>query len=62
MTARKFPRTGFLVLGMLSIGACLTFVVRAASVEATAERLWSAVVFGAMGILWLWAYWASRQD
>ncbi|MEA2023838.1 MAG: hypothetical protein U9N79_06030 [Actinomycetota bacterium] len=62
MTTRKFPRTGFLVLGVLSIGACLIFVVRAASVEATTERVWSAVVFGAMGILWLWAYWSSLRD
>ncbi len=62
MTTRKFPPTGFLVLGVLSIGACLIFVVRALGVEATAERVWSAVAFGAMGALLLWAYWASRRD
>ncbi len=62
MTTRKFPRTGFLVLGVLSIAACLIFVVRAVGVEATAERAWSAVAFGAMGILWLLAYWSSRHN
>lgn len=62
MTTRKFPRTGFLVLGVLSIAACLVFVVRAVGVDATAERAWSAVAFGAMGILWLLAYWSSRHN
>lgn len=60
MATREFPRTGFLVLGVLSIAACLIFVVRAMGVEATAERVWSAAGFGALGILWLWAYWSSR--
>lgn len=62
MTTREFPPTGFLVLGVLSIAACLIFVVRAVGVEATAERIWSAVAFGAMGVLWLAAYWWSRRD
>jgi len=62
MTTREFPSTGFLVLGVLSIAACLIFVVRAASIEATAERVWSAVAFGAMGVLMLGAYWVSRHD
>jgi 4-amino-4-deoxy-L-arabinose transferase-like glycosyltransferase len=62
MTTREFPRNGFLILGVLSIAACLIFVVRSVGVEATSERVWSAVAFGAMGILWLWAYWSSRHD
>jgi len=56
MTSRAFPRTGFLALGVLSLVASLVFVVRALSVEMTGERMISAVVFGAMGLLWLWAY------
>ena len=62
MTTREFPRTGFLVLGVLSIAACLVFVVRTVGVEATAERVWSAVAFGTMGVLMLGAYWSSRHD
>ncbi len=59
MTSRAFPRSGFLMLGILSLGASLIFVVRVLSVEATTERIISAVVFGAMGLLWLWAYRSS---
>lgn len=62
MTRHEFPSAGFLILGVLSLGASVLFIVRAASVEATAERIWSAVVFGAMGILWLGAYWSSRHS
>ena len=60
MTAHKFPPAGFLVLGVLSVAASILFVVRAAGIEATTGRIWSAVVFGAMGALFLAAYWASR--
>jgi hypothetical protein len=62
MATREFPRIGFLILGVLSIAACLIFVVRSVGVEATVERVWSAVAFGAMGTLLLWAYWSSRHD
>jgi len=62
MTSHEFPSAGFLILGVLSLGASVLFIVRAASVEATAERIWSAVVFGAMGILWLGAHWSSRHS
>jgi hypothetical protein len=51
-----------LVLGVLSVAACLIFIVRAVGIEATPERLWSAVAFGAMGALWLWAYWSSNHS
>jgi uncharacterized membrane protein HdeD (DUF308 family) len=61
MTDRDFPPGGFLVLGVLSIMASLLFLVRAAGVEATAERIWSAVAFGVMGVVLLAAYWASRR-
>ncbi len=59
MTTRKFPPTGFLVLGVLSVAASVLFVVRAAGVEATTERVWSAIAFGVMGVVFLAAYWAS---
>ena len=61
MTVHKFPPTGFLVLGVLSIAASTLFVVRAVGIEAITERVWSAVVFGVMGVLWLTAYWASHH-
>ena len=61
MTDRKFPPAGFLVLGVLNIMASVVFVVRAAVVEATTERIFSAVAFGVMGVLLLTAYWASRR-
>jgi len=62
MSRREFPSAGFLILGVLSLVASILFVVRAAGVEATAERIWSALAFGAMGIFWLVAYWSSRQS
>jgi hypothetical protein len=62
MTTREFPTVGFLILGVLSLAASVLFVMRAAVVEATAERIWSAVVFGAMGVFWLAAYWSSRHS
>ena len=61
MTDHKFPSAAFLVLGVLSIAASVLFLVRAAGVEATTERIWSAVAFGVMGVFMLSAYWASRR-
>lgn len=58
----SFPPTGFLILGILSVAASIVFVVRAVAVEATAERIWSAVIFGAFGFFWLAAYWSARRD
>ena len=57
----SFPPTGFLILGILSIAASIVFVVRAVAVEATAERIWSAVIFGTFGFFWLAAYWSARR-
>jgi hypothetical protein len=45
----------------LSVGASVLFLVRAAGCEATAERIWSAVAFGVMGVFLLSAYWASHR-
>jgi len=39
MAAHKFPPAGFLVLGGLSVAASILFLIRAASVEATSERI-----------------------
>jgi uncharacterized membrane protein HdeD (DUF308 family) len=61
MTDHNFPPAGFLVLGVLSIAASVLFLVRAVNVEATTERIWSAVAFGVMGAFLLTAYWASRR-
>jgi uncharacterized membrane protein HdeD (DUF308 family) len=61
MTAHKFPPAGFLVLGVLSIAASVVFLVRVAGVEATTERILSAIGFGVMGVLFLAAYWASQR-
>lgn len=58
----SFPPIGFLVLGVLSLVATALFVFRAASVEATAERIWSAVLFGGFGVFWLVAYRSARRD
>ena len=57
----SFPPSGFLILGVLSIAASIVFVVRAVAVEATAERIWSAVIFGTFGFSWLAAYWSARR-
>jgi hypothetical protein len=62
MTRYEFPSAGFLILGVLSLAASVVFIVRAAGVEATAERIWSAVVFGAMGVFWLAVYRSSRHS
>ena len=61
MAVHKFPPTGFLVLGGLSVGASILFLIRAITVEATTERIWSAVAFGVMGVFLLAAYWADRH-
>ncbi len=61
MSEHEFPSAGFLILGVLSLAASTLFIVRAASVEATAERIWSALAFGTIGIFWLAAYWSSRH-
>ena len=57
----SFPPTGFLILGILSIAASIVFVVRAVAVEATAERIWSAAIFGTFGFFWLAANWSARR-
>jgi hypothetical protein len=61
MAEHKFPSAGFLMLGVLSVAASILFLIRAAGVEATAERIWSAVAFGVMGVFMLFAYWASHR-
>jgi uncharacterized membrane protein HdeD (DUF308 family) len=61
MTDHRFPPTGFLVLGVLSIAASVLFLLRAAGIEATTERVLSAAAFGVMGMVFLAAYWASRH-
>ena len=61
MATHKFPPAGFLVLGVLSIAASVIFLARAAGVEATTERVLSAIVFGVMGVAFLIAYWASQH-
>jgi hypothetical protein len=57
----SFPPVGFLILGVLSLGASALFLIRAATVEGTAERLWSAVVFAGFGVFWLVAYWSDHR-
>lgn len=56
-----FPPLGFLILGVLSVVASIIFVVRAAVVDGTLERILSAVVFGGFGVFWLTAYWSTRR-
>lgn len=58
----SFPPIGFLILGILSVAASIVFLVRSVAVEATAERMWSAVIFGAFGFFWLAAYWSARRQ
>lgn len=55
-----FPATGFALLGVLSLAAAAVFVGRAVAVAATAERMWSAVLFALVGTFWLVAYWSAR--
>lgn len=59
MADHKFPPVAFLTLGLLSIAASIIFLVRAAGIEASTERVVSAIAFGALGVLFLVAYWAS---
>ncbi len=58
----SFPPTGFLILEILSIATPVVFVVRSVAVEATAERIWSAVIIGTFGFFWLAAYWSARRQ
>jgi len=60
MTGSGFPRSGFLLLGVLSLAAAVLFVARMVIVEATGERMASAIAFGVMGMLWLAAYRSER--
>jgi hypothetical protein len=62
MSRTGFPASGFLVLGVLSLIAAILFVVRAIVVEATAERIWSAVLFAGFSIFCLVAYASARSD
>ncbi len=61
MSVHKFPPAGFLTLGVLSIAASVLFVIRAVVVEATPDRIWSAVLFGVIGVVFLAAYRASHR-
>lgn len=57
----SFPPVGFFILGVLSLAAATLFLVRAATVAGTAERIWSAIVFAGFGVFWLVAYWSERR-
>ena len=58
----SFPPVAFMVLGVLSLIAAVIFAFRAATIEATAERIWSAILFGGMGIFMVGAYMSTRHD
>ena len=58
----SFPTVAFMVLGVLSLAAAAVFAFRAATVEATAERIWSAILFGGMGIFMVLTYLSTRRD
>ncbi len=58
----SFPPVAFLVLGVLSLIAAGIFVFRAATIEASAERIWSAIAFGGMGLFMIAAYASARRD
>lgn len=58
----SFPPVAFMVLGMLSLMAAVLFAFRAATIEATAERIWSAILFGGLGIFMIAAYASTRRD
>ena len=58
----SFPPVAFMVLGVLSLIAAAIFAFRAATIEATAERIWSAILFGGMGIVMVGAYRSTRHD
>ncbi len=56
MQIRRFPRSGFLVLGVLSLVAAGLFGLRAVIVDATLERMISLVVYLVVGVFWLVAF------
>jgi len=56
MQVRRFPRSGFLVLGVLSLVAAALFGLRAVIVEVTLERVISSVVYVVLGLFWLIAF------
>ncbi len=58
----SFPPVAFMVLGVLSLIAAAIFAFRAATIEATAERIWSAILFGGMGIVMVGAYMSTRHE
>ncbi len=58
----SFPPVAFMVVGVLSLAAAAAFAFRAATVEVTAERIWSASLFGGMGIFMVVAYLSTRRD
>ncbi len=58
----SFPPIAFLVLGVLSLVAAAIFAFRAATIEASAERIWSAIVFGGFGVFWIAAYASTGRD
>lgn len=58
----SFPPVAFFVLGILSLISAAIFAFRAVTIEASAERIWSAVVFGGFGVFWIAAYVAARRD
>jgi len=53
---KRFPRSGFLVLGVLSLVAAGLFGLRAVIVETTLERMVSMVVYAVVGVFWLIAF------
>jgi hypothetical protein len=61
MQARPFPRSGFLLLGVLSLVAAGLFGLRAVIVEATLERVISGAVFLILGLFWLLAFRLADQ-
>lgn len=58
----SFPPAAFGVLGALSLIAATLFIIRAVTVEATAERIWSAILFGGLGLFMIAAYASARRD
>ena len=57
-----FHQFGFLILVLLSIGASIIFLIRSSVVETTPARLWSAAIFGVLGIFWLAVYSSARRS
>lgn len=58
----SFPPVAFMVLGVLTLLAAVLFAIRAATIEATAERIWSAILFGGLGIFLIAAYASTRRS